>query len=48
MVGASHPAFYYVNRSKGFQYFTHGGEFSLGTNDTDRVILAYVSACHER
>jgi hypothetical protein len=47
-VGASHPAFYYVRRCKGFQYFTHGGKFSLGANDADRVILAYVSACHER
>jgi hypothetical protein len=48
MVGASHPAFYYVRISKGFQYFTHGGKYSLRANDADRVILAYVSARQER
>jgi hypothetical protein len=47
MMGASHPAFHYVRRCEGFQYFTHGGKFALGANDADRVILAYVSACHQ-
>jgi hypothetical protein len=46
MMGSSHPAFYYVRRCKRFQYFTDCGEFSLGANYADGIILAYISACH--
>jgi len=48
VMGPSHPTFHYMRRCEGFQYFTHGREYSLSANDTDRVVLAYVSACHER
>src|SRR4030042_3934633 len=43
----AHPAFHQVGESERLEHLAHSGEFTLRTDDTNRVVLAHIPACDE-